>query len=77
MSKVVISKNTGLVFKKDYSMYPLNKKGNCYFVDTYDKKGELSWSGAFRTKKNALAIANELSKDSSNKKVLVKKYRKF
>ena len=76
MAKVVISSFPRIVRKKQYNDFPLNRKGFCYFVDCYDKKGELDWSGACRTKKNALIIANDMKKDKKYKQIIIKKYMK-
>ena len=75
MLKIFNSK-TKKVPKKYHKYYDFNSRGNCYFVDTYDKKGNLSWSGMFSLKSDALYIAKLESKNRNNSKVSIQKYKK-
>jgi hypothetical protein len=72
----IFNLKTKKVPKKYYKYYDFNSKGNCYFVDTYDKKGNLSWSGMFSLKSDALYIAKLESKNRNNSKVAIQKYKK-
>ena len=60
--------------KNKQKHFNFNKKGNCYFVDTYDKNGNLTWSGMYSLKSEAISVANYERKDKRNKKVLISKY---
>ena len=75
--KVIFQKNVKKVPKKYQKNYEFNNRGNCYFVDTYDKYGNMTWSGMYRSKKSASIVANTFAKtDRSTNKVVIQKYTK-
>ena len=76
MAKLYISKLSKKVPKKYQKDYDFNKHGNCYFVDSFDKKGNLTWSGMYSLKSDALAWAKYEKKDKRNSKVRIVKYSK-
>ena len=63
----MFSKSFSKIPKKYVKNYNLNNRGKCYFVDVYNKRGEMTWSGCYTRKVDAISNAKMISKEVGNR----------